>query len=276
VYLVLDFCEHDLLGITSRLKIETTEKMIPLPDVKNYMHQLLSGVNALHKAKVVHRDLKPANLLVSKHGQLKVADLGLARMMPGRDMPQDLSPQVVTLWYRPLEVLLAGCDLSHSRPHWRFSESLLACMISCPGCVLCNFRYACRTQRLNYGTEIDVWSVGCICAEMLLSAPVFQYESEIDLINAIVRGLGTPDPKAWPEVTQLAGWESLKKNAEFSDLERSLFNRVCHRRPVRCLLSSTLPKSKKKSALAHATLSLAALTHHHRTFRQCQPKRRKT
>lgn len=82
--------------------------MIPLPDVKNYMHQLLMGVNALHKAGVVHRDLKPANLLVTKHGQMKVADLGLARSMPGPGMSQDLSPQVVTLWYRPLEILLAG------------------------------------------------------------------------------------------------------------------------------------------------------------------------
>lgn len=109
MYLVLDFCEHDLLGITSRLKLDTIEKMIPLPDVKNYMHQLLKGVNALHEAGMVHRDLKPANLLVTKNGQLKVADLGLARVMPGPGMSQDLSPQVVTLWYRPLEIVLSGC-----------------------------------------------------------------------------------------------------------------------------------------------------------------------
>lgn len=92
----------------------------------------------------------------------------------------------------------------------------------------------CRSERLQYGTEIDIWSVGCICAEMLLSAPVFLYEQEIPLINAIVRGLGVPDPEIWPEVTKLQSWESVVKKQERSDLEQSLYNRVCHRRPVRC------------------------------------------
>ena len=105
---MLDYCENDLLGITKRLKQQDATNRIPLPDVKNYMHQLLEGVNALHKAGVVHRDLKPANLLVTRGGVLKVADLGLAREMPGPEMSQDMSPQVVTLWYRPLEVLLSG------------------------------------------------------------------------------------------------------------------------------------------------------------------------
>lgn len=130
LYLVLDFCEHDLLGITSRLKLETTEKMIPLPDVKNYIYQLLSGVNALHKAGIVHRDLKPANLLVTKSGQLKLADFGLARTMPGEDMSQELSPQVVTLWYRSLEILLSGCD----SPPQSFDNRMFMtlCLSQCP------------------------------------------------------------------------------------------------------------------------------------------------
>lgn len=102
---------------------------------------------------------------------------------------------------------------------------------------------ACRTQRLNYGTEIDIWSVGCICGELLLSAPVFQYETEIDMVNGIVRGLGVPDPEKWPGVIQLPGWESLVKKQEYSDLERSLFNRVCHRRPVSCLLGFSLTRT---------------------------------
>lgn len=92
--------------------------------------------------------------------------------------------------------------------------------------------YVCRNDRLQYGREIDIWSVGCICGELLLSAPIFQYDSDAELSAAIVRGLGVPDPKIWPEVEKLSGWESLIKNPERSDLAKSIFNRVCHRRPV--------------------------------------------
>jgi serine/threonine protein kinase len=90
-----------------------------------------------------------------------------------------------------------------------------------------------RTQRLQYGGEVDVWSAGCIFAELLLGAPLYPFEAEIDLIFQIFKDCGTPDRAKWPEVVNLAGWESVRKGSTQSHLEQRLFNRVLQKRPVR-------------------------------------------
>jgi serine/threonine protein kinase len=69
------------------------------------MKQLIDGINYLHESNILHRDIKGGNLLLNKHGWLKVADFGLARVFyPGRDM--SYTNRVVTLWYRAPELLL--------------------------------------------------------------------------------------------------------------------------------------------------------------------------
>ena len=87
------------------------------------MYQLLKGVSYIHKFKILHRDLKPQNLLISREGILKIADFGLAR---GYGIPvKNYTHEVVTLWYRPPDVLLGS---------------------------------------RNYFTTVDIWSIGCIFA----------------------------------------------------------------------------------------------------------------
>ena len=67
---------------------------------------MLKGVAYIHKFKILHRDLKPQNLLISKDGILKIADFGLAR---GYGIPvKNYTHEVVTLWYRPPDVLLGS------------------------------------------------------------------------------------------------------------------------------------------------------------------------
>ena len=100
-------------------------------------------------------------------GNIKLADFGLARAfgVPVRNFTHE----VVTLWYRPPEILLG--------------EKI-------------------------YSTAVDIWSLGCIFAEMLTKKPLFPGDSEIDQLFRIFRLLGTPDETIWPGVTQLQDFNS--------------------------------------------------------------------
>lgn len=105
--------------------------------------QLLEGVAYMHKNQVIHRDLKPQNILVNSDGVLKIADFGLARTSM---IEMKYNNEVVTLWYRSLE-LLEGLQI--------------------------------------YDGFIDMWSVGCIMCEMIDNVPLFTGRNEQDQIRMI-------------------------------------------------------------------------------------------
>ncbi len=88
--------------------------------VKSFLKQLLCGVQFLHENKILHRDIKSANLLVTKGNVLKIADWGLARSTAIHP-ERKLTNPVVTLWYRSPELILGS---------------------------------------KQYGSEVDIWSVG--------------------------------------------------------------------------------------------------------------------
>lgn len=126
--------------------------------IKSFLYQLLKGVAYCHSKLVLHRDLKPQNLLISRQGQLKIADFGLAR--PFGAPVRSYSPEVVTLWYRPPDVLLGS----------KF-----------------------------YSTSIDMWSVGCIFAEMVTGRPLASGNTNFDQLLKIQSVLGLPNTVDWPE-----------------------------------------------------------------------------
>ena len=122
--------------------------------VQFFMWQLLRGLEHLHACAVVHRDLKPANLLVNANCDLKITDFGLARVIggPAEEAPRDgLTSYVVTRWYRAPEVLLGA----------------------------------------EYGRAVDVWSAGCILAEMLGRAPLFPGRDALEQLRLILRVAAT-------------------------------------------------------------------------------------
>merc|ERR1719378_1493371 len=130
--------------------------------IKDFAHQLLLGMEFCHANRIIHRDLKPQNLLIDGSSRLKIADFGLARAF-SLPVPQ-YTHEVVTVWYRPLEILL-GSKL--------------------------------------YSIPVDMWGVGCILAEMATGAPLFPGDSEIDTAFKIFQKLGTPTEAMWPGLSEL-------------------------------------------------------------------------
>ncbi|KAM3186135.1 hypothetical protein ACTXT7_004921 [Hymenolepis weldensis] len=160
-FLLFEFCDHDLSGLL------TQKADISLPVRKSIAKQLLTGIQYLHSNDILHRDLKASNILIDSSGHLKIADFGLARFA-AKSMRKDKRPQytatVVTLWYRPPEVLLSD---------------------------------------RSYGKPVDLWGAGCIIAELWTRCPILQGENELAQIKLILALCGSVTPKLWPGVDHL-------------------------------------------------------------------------
>ena len=163
IYMVMEFLEHDLTGLTD------AGQKFTVPQIKCYMKQLLEGLAYCHAQKVLHRDIKGSNLLISNDGQLKLADFGLARPFD-TDQQRPYTNRVITLWYRPPELLLGAT---------------------------------------MYGPAIDMWSAGCIFAELLLRKPILPGKNEFEQIDLIFKLLGTPDEAAWPKCSKLQYYDMI-------------------------------------------------------------------
>ncbi|XP_043462934.1 cyclin-dependent kinase 9-like [Leptopilina heterotoma] len=157
-YLIFDFCEHDLAGLLSNVNVKFS-----LGEIKQVMVQLLNGLHYIHSNKILHRDMKAANVLITKTGILKLADFGLARAFsPNKNgQPNRYTNRVVTLWYRPPELLLG---------------------------------------ERNYGPPVDLWGAGCIMAEMWTRSPIMQGNTEQQQLTLISQLCGSFSPDVWPGV----------------------------------------------------------------------------
>ncbi|XP_007248785.3 mitogen-activated protein kinase 7 [Astyanax mexicanus] len=121
-----------------------------------FLYQLLRGLKYIHSANVIHRDLKPSNLLVNENCELKIGDFGMARGLSAAHPDESrsfMTEYVATRWYRAPELMLS---LHH------------------------------------YSLAIDLWSVGCIFAEMLGRKQLFPGKHYVHQLQLILSVLGTP------------------------------------------------------------------------------------
>ncbi|KAG5578275.1 hypothetical protein H5410_058409 [Solanum commersonii] len=175
LYLVFEYLDLDLKKhMDSCPEFSKDTGVVKVSKIKIYIplelfvYQMLCGIAYCHSRRVLHRDLKPQNLLIDPRTNV----LKLADFGLGRafGIPvRTFTHEVVTLWYRAPEILLGS---------------------------------------RHYSTPVDVWSAGCIFAEMVNQQPLFPGDSEIDELFKIFRVVGTPIEDTWTGVTSLPDYKS--------------------------------------------------------------------
>ncbi|XP_006818890.1 uncharacterized protein LOC100376580 [Saccoglossus kowalevskii] len=152
VYVVLDLMESDLHQIIHSQQPLTDEHC------RYFLYQILRGLKYIHSANVIHRDLKPSNLLVNENCDLKIGDFGMARGVMQTSSSDEankvfMTTYVATRWYRAPELLCYSDD---------------------------------------YSQAVDIWSVGCIFAEMLDRKHLFRGKNFVHQMDLITDILGQP------------------------------------------------------------------------------------
>ncbi|KAF2153460.1 Pkinase-domain-containing protein [Myriangium duriaei CBS 260.36] len=165
-YMIFEYLAHDLTGLLNHptFNLSAAHK-------KDLAKQMFEGLGYLHRRGVLHRDIKAANILVSKTGQLKLADFGLARFYT-KNRKQDYTNRVVTIWYRSPELLLG------------------------------------ETQ---YGPAVDIWSAACVLVEIFTKHAIFPGEgTELNQLDKIYNVLGTPSRNVWPGLVDMQWYELMR------------------------------------------------------------------
>lgn len=153
-----------------------------------FLYQILRGLKYIHSANVLHRDLKPSNLLLNTTCDLKICDFGLARVAdPEHNHAGFLTEYVATRWYRAPEIMLnSKVFVSQVKTHSRNEDRAHFTRLRGSNIVF-------LTQ--GYTKSIDIWSVGCILAEMLSRRAIFPGKHYLDQLNHILGVLGSPSPE---------------------------------------------------------------------------------
>jgi serine/threonine protein kinase len=163
--------EYCSYDINAFLSILRKQKQtLKIEEIKSIMIQLLRAVNHLHSENIIHRDLKLSNILVSRDGSIKICDFGLARTFGNNLEKPKYTPKVITLWYRSPEILL----------------------------------------NMEYNHKCDIWSLGCIFAELLnFGNPIFAGKNELNQFEIICELIGKPNKEIWPNFFKLENSKSL-------------------------------------------------------------------
>lgn len=178
IMLLLPYYDSDLYRLIG-------DENFTITNIKDIFRQILKGVQAIHNAGYIHRDLKTANILINKYSESYdacICDFGMARIRN-----PEMTPNMITLWYRSPEILLGST---------------------------------------RYTRSSDIWSLGCILLEFFKKKPVFKANNEVDVLDMIVDLCGSINEESFPGCSRLAyfGKYNLKEDRKRSVCE--IFSKV--------------------------------------------------
>ncbi|ELA41447.1 CMGC/CDK/CDK2 protein kinase [Vittaforma corneae ATCC 50505] len=206
MYLVFEYIETDLkklIDLYSR-----NNKKFDSEILKKMAFQLCTAVGFCHSKNIFHRDLKPQNILVDENFNIKLGDFGLGR---AASIPlRHYTSQIITLWYRPPELLLG-------------------------------YEY--------YDSSVDVWSLACIIVEMHTMLPLFMGDSEIDQLYKIYGVLGIPTNSHWDGVESLPNYNKSMSKIKPIGLSSIINQRVLEQLIEKMLVYNPLRRITASEAL---------------------------
>lgn len=206
MYLVFEYVETDLKRLIDTYNRQN-KKFDPYI-VKKMAFQLCTAVNFCHSKNIFHRDLKPQNILVDSDLNIKLGDFGLGRAV---SVPlRHYTSQIVTLWYRPPELLL-GCKY--------------------------------------YDSSVDIWSLACIIVEMNTMVPLFMGDSEVDQLYKIYHVLGIPTEDQWKGVESMPNYSKDVGNIKKKGLNGILNGRYLESMIEKMLVYDPLKRISAQEAL---------------------------
>ena len=141
-------------------------KKLPEKIIKQIILQVINAAKYLHSLKYIHRDIKPDNILISNEGKIILTDFDLCRL-ESKGKDDPLTRTAVTLYYRAPEIF--------------FGDSY-------------------------YTNKIDIWSIGCVFAELVIGQPLFKGSNELSTLSKIIQIIGCPSEENWPGVSELPNY----------------------------------------------------------------------
>ena len=170
--LVLEFIPETVYKVARHYS--KSKQTIPISFIKLYMYQLFRSLAYIHSLGICHRDIKPQNLLLDpESGVLKLCDFGSAKHLV---QGEPNVSYICSRYYRAPELIFGATDYTTNiGTYWPFIITDAV------------------TLSLPFGVSLtDVWSAGCVLAELLLGQPIFPGDSGVDQLVEIIKVLGTP------------------------------------------------------------------------------------
>ena len=206
VYVITDLMETDLHRVIYSRQELTDEH------IQYFIYQILRGTLYFHSANVIHRDLKPANILANKNCDLKICDFGLDH---GKIKDDDKS--VLDLIQNPSLPIEYSNNVIFDDSKRELNDRNISRWYRAPEAIL---------SPDDYKKPVDIWSIGCILAELLGRQPLFPADNNLDELQKIISVLGSPsesdieyitDPKIKNFVNRLAKRTKQSFNLMFSN-----------------------------------------------------------